>query len=372
MASSDSSPIFSRRSEIKKCESGFQENQDSSSSDSDNRSKRGKKCSKQKVLIASKLQSDSRGPGDSPSRVTSKTPQAFLNERAPEAHKDSIANASQSIGEYFHPSNSNSGQNGVACAEHRNKSKFKKSRKKSISSVSSSSCSESSSSSNAQSCRRTKKRKHKNKKTKRSRRDRSSSSASSSSFSSRSSAISYTSSDEESTTRKKFTPSKARTKQLLGFLTKTCKADELKSLQKDYCPKFDCKYFDLKRPKLDRQVKRRLKRVRSYDAARASAKEKNLANIQFKLLDVFRPLLYAWALICSGDASEEHPLMAAVVCSMKLLGHCFNYLSCQRRSNILKVTDPEYEDVANDPALFDKKEFCDLFGKSFCAIWQKR
>ena len=173
------------------------------------------------------------------------------------------------------------------------------------------------------------------------------------------------SSDDDGSTRKKFTLSKNRTKQLFGFLTNSLKTDELKSLRNDYAPKFDLKHFDLKRPKLDRQVKRRLKRVRSYDATRAAAKEKNLANIQFKVVDVFRPLLYAWALICSGEASEEHPLQAVVVCAMKLLGHCFNYLSGQRRFNILKITDPEYEDVANDPDLFNKKEFSQLFGKSF-------
>ena len=133
-------------------------------------------------------------------------------------------------------------------------------------------------------------------------------------------------------------------------------------MRKDYAPKFDSKHFDLKRPKVDRQVRRRIERVRSYIAV---AKEKNLANIKFKVLDVFRPLLYAWALICSGEATEDHPLQAAVVCAMKLLGHCFNYLSGQRRSNILKVTDPEYEDVANDAALFNNKGFSHLFGKSF-------
>ena len=116
---------------------------------------------------------------------------------------------------------------------------------------------------------------------------------------------------------------------------------------------------------MDRQMKRRLKRVRSHEASRAITREKNLANIQFKILDVFRPLLYSWALIGSGEASEKNPLYAAVVCAIKLLGHCFNYLSGQRRSNILKVTDPEYEDVANDQELLDPRELAHLFGKKF-------
>ena len=103
-------------------------------------------------------------------------------------------------------------------------------------------------------------------------------------------------------------------------------------------------------------MKRRLKRVRSHEASRAITREKNLANNQFKILDVFRPLLYSWALIGSGESSEENPIYAAVVGAFKLPGHCFNYLSGQRRSNILKVTDPENEDVANDHELFDPKE----------------
>ena len=139
----------------------------------------------------------------------------------------------------------------------------------------------------------------------------------------------------------------------------------MKALRKEYEPRFDSKSFELKRPKLDRTIKRRLKRVRSQEAARASAKEKNLANLQFKILDVFRPLLYAWALICSGDAGEEHPLNSAVVCSIKLLGHCFHHLSAQRRANISKVTDPEYVDVANESDLFDPRESADLSGRKF-------
>ena len=354
MATSDSSPIFPKRIETKKFESV---RQDSSSSDSDNRSKRGKKFSSKMVAIAGKLASASRAHGDSPSHVMGgMAPAASSDRRAPQEPNATLVPNTVQVSQQSIPIVP--GSNGVLQDE---KAKSKKSRKKSTSSSSSSSLSEDLSSSSAQSGHRSNKRKKRSKKSKRASRYCSSSSSSTSN----SSYQSDLSSDEDCSSRKKFTLSRDRTKQLLGYLTRSFKTDELKNLRKDYVPKFDSKHFDLKRPKLDRQVRRRIKRVRSYDAARAVAKEKNLANIQFKVLDVFRPLLYAWALICTGEASEEHPLQAAVVCAMKLLGHCFNYLSGQRRSNILKVTDPEYEDVANDEALFNKKEFSHLFGQKF-------
>ena len=118
---------------------------------------------------------------------------------------------------------------------------------------------------------------------------------------------------------KEFILKKSRTKQLINFLSKSYKAEELKHLRSEYAPKFASKTFDLKRPKLDRQMKRRLKRVRSHEASRAITREKNLANNQFKILDVFRPLLYSWALIGSGESSEENPIYAAVVGAFKLL-----------------------------------------------------
>lgn len=98
------------------------------------------------------------------------------------------------------------------------------------------------------------------------------------------------------------------------LITKTYKTEELKKLRNAYSPKMDKKYFDLKKPKLDRQMKRRLKRVKSNEASRAQAREKNLSNVQYKVLDVIRPLSYSWALIFLGSGNEEHPLYSAVVC----------------------------------------------------------
>lgn len=60
------------------------------------------------------------------------------------------------------------------------------------------------------------------------------------------------------------------------------------------------------------------------------------------VLYVFHPLLYSWALFSSGEVSEENPLFTVVVCAIELLGHCFNYLFGQRRTNVLRVIGPEY------------------------------
>ena len=212
----------------------------------------------------------------------------------------------------------------AASSKKRSKKRSKSGKDVSDSSLSVESTSSLSSSSSDQS------RKRRKRKQKRKRRPSSSSDCTSSS-----SSYSSEEDDSELSRAKKYILKKSRTKKLINFLPKSYKAEELKHLRSEYAPKFASKTFDCKRPKLDRQMKRRLKRVRSHEASRAITREKNLANNQFKILDVFRPLLYSWALIGSGESSEENPIYAAVVGAFKLPGHCFNYLSGQRRSNIL-------------------------------------
>lgn len=339
MSLNSDSPIFSRKSKSKSSNSS----EESCSSDSDLGSKRGKNLSSKAICNAKAMSRKSRGLGDSPAR------DAVLDKDESNREQRDNLKSKTSKKECLLKSDPPT----------RQKSKKKRKVSESENSASVSESTSISSSDNGRKVRKSKKKK--TRKSKGSRRHASSSS----SYSDVSSDSSSSEDDDLTDVKKKFTFSKTRSKEIRNFLTKACKTEELRQLRKYYDPKFDSKSFDLKRPKLDRQMKRRLKRVRSYDAARATAREKNLANIQFKILDVFRPMLYAWALICSDEASDEHPLQAAVVCAMKLLGHVFNYLSGQRRSNILKVTDPEYEDVANDPDLYDPRETSHLFGKSF-------
>ena len=327
MVSSESSGIFGdycRESRNKSASEGS-----SNSSDSDNRFRRGKMSSKRSFTVNQGVRAPPRGPGKSPTRL----------------EVNDVARPSNQASGTAWKSKGDKKEFPEASKPKKKSGKRKKCRKNTSSDSSQLSDTPSSSSSSSDEERKRRSRKQRKKK------QTSSSSDSDSSYD-------EPSADDEhdSSKAKKFTLDKFRTKQLMNFLFKSSKTDELKRLRGEYAPKFTSKHFDLKRPKLDRQVNRRLKRVRSHEASRAFIREKNLANIQFQVLDVFRPLLYAWALIGAGDACEENPLFSAVVCAIKLLGNCFNYLSGQRRANVLRVTDPEYADVANDLELFDPKE----------------
>ena len=86
-------------------------------------------------------------------------------------------------------------------------------------------------------------------------------------------------SDNESDRGIKFTLDKLRSKQFRSFIAAKYNKEDLEALWGGFKPKFDVKKFDLKRPKMDHQIKRRIKRIRTYDAARDQAREKNFSNI---------------------------------------------------------------------------------------------
>lgn len=77
-------------------------------------------------------------------------------------------------------------------------------------------------------------------------------------------------------------------------MTSQLKSAESKQIREDFVPSFDSKKFDLQVPqvKLDHTMSRRVKEVKGGEAAKTEVKEKSVVAHQFKLLDVYRPLLY--------------------------------------------------------------------------------
>ena len=51
--------------------------------------------------------------------------------------------------------------------------------------------------------------------------------------------------------------------------------------------------------------------------------------------------------------------------AMKRWGHCFQLPTDPMRENILKITDPEFEDVLKDRDLFDVNAMSNLLGQEF-------
>ena len=79
-------------------------------------------------------------------------------------------------------------------------------------------------------------------------------------------------------------------------------------------PSFGKSSFDLQVPKLDPSMARRLKEVRGGEATKAEAKEKSLVALQFKILDIAKPLLYLWGSATSEatpDAARNVPLLVS-------------------------------------------------------------
>jgi hypothetical protein len=86
---------------------------------------------------------------------------------------------------------------------------------------------------------------------------------------------------------------------------------------------------------------------------------------QFKLLGVYRPLLYLWGAVTSDDNLKNTPIAAAAVSTLQLWGHSFHSVTIKRRENFLKLTDPRFEALLSEANRFEPEECGTLFGRSF-------
>ena len=79
-------------------------------------------------------------------------------------------------------------------------------------------------------------------------------------------------------------------------------------------------------------------------------------------------MLFWWTASCCNPAEDYLATQSAIVTALKLWGHCFHYLTGQKRENALKITDPDYEDMVKENDLFDSSNMEDLFGRSFLLV----
>jgi hypothetical protein len=148
-------------------------------------------------------------------------------------------------------------------------------------------------------------------------------------------------------------------------LTKTVMARGLqlakvKLLRNKYDLSVSSKYA-LNCPALDDTFFRRLTSLKNSSASKLNIdqREKVLLALQFKILDIGRPLLYLGTRLNDPDCIE------ALETALQLWGVAFNDITKSRRRNIIRQTDPKMESLLEDQDNFDLSESNQLFGRYF-------
>jgi hypothetical protein len=137
---------------------------------------------------------------------------------------------------------------------------------------------------------------------------------------------------------------------------------EAKVLRNRFTPIFRKKSVKLQIPELDEAMYRRLKSLKNSTASKAliDPQEKSLSALQYKIIDIARPLLFLWENKQADSASRE-----AVRTALNLWGGLFNDVTDRRRANILKQTSPSFTTLLSEPDKFDEEESTSLFGSHF-------
>ena len=94
-----------------------------------------------------------------------------------------------------------------------------------------------------------------------------------------------------------FALDKVRTKEFRFIMIGRVKKDNLKDLRSGFRPTFQSKSFDLTCPKLDRQMRRRLKRLNSIDTKNALSKEGFWPALNTKFWTLLILVSFEWILV---------------------------------------------------------------------------
>ena len=140
---------------------------------------------------------------------------------------------------------------------------------------------------------------------------------------------------------------------------------EAREIRKCYESKFLKRSFSLNCPKIDHSMTRRMKEKKGPELTKVEQKEKMLTSMQFKLLDIARPLLFISESLAAKKSVGHQDIQDACSDSIRLLDHAFASLTEKRRENILMFTDPRFESLLKEPERFDLDESDELFGRSF-------
>lgn len=120
-------------------------------------------------------------------------------------------------------------------------------------------------------------------------------------------------------------------KELRHWMSSSAKRNQIKTLRTLYEPSFEHTSFELQVPKLDSSMARRLKELRGSESQHTEAKEKAFKDLQYKVLDVARPLLFLWSEIASDDCLKDSPLADAAETALRLWGHSFQAITAKRK-----------------------------------------
>lgn len=110
---------------------------------------------------------------------------------------------------------------------------------------------------------------------------------------------------------------------------------------------------------------RRMKEKKGPELTKVEQKEKALTSMQFKLLDIARPLLFISESLAADKTDANLDVQYACSDLIRLLSHAFASITAKRREDILKFTDPRFESLLKESERFDLDESDELFGRSF-------
>ena len=126
-------------------------------------------------------------------------------------------------------------------------------------------------------------------------------------------------------------------------------------------PIFDSKSFCLKCPIIDESM---LITFRQLKNTAAEATEKHYLSIQYKILDIAKPLLVLRGAL-ESEAVTIDTLRDLTDLTLDLRALTFNHATHSRRRNILKVTEAELLLLLNNAHHFSDDQNSYLFGEKF-------
>lgn len=138
-------------------------------------------------------------------------------------------------------------------------------------------------------------------------------------------------------------------------------ASEAKKIREGFNVEFNHSKVGLRCPELDDDIFLRLKERKGSSATKKSIDplEKSLTSLQYKIMDVARPLISLWTK--KSARKFRKPIFAAI----KLWSLAFAGVTKLRRLNILKQLYPHYVPMLDQPNNFDVQQYLSLFGSKF-------
>jgi hypothetical protein len=154
--------------------------------------------------------------------------------------------------------------------------------------------------------------------------------------------------------------SSTSSKKIRKWISKSFAKSKAKKLRERFQPKFSSS-FELLNPEMDDSVYRRLKELKNSVATKEKIdnKEMEMRAMQFKILDIVRPMLFIW------ETAQEETVRDAAKVAIKQWAHAFFACTDFRRNNLLKQTNPSFVAMLKREKNFDEKEFEMLFGDTF-------